>query len=51
MHRKTLATAAFGLLAALAQLPAAAQTADELIAKNLQARGGRRRSKPSRPCA
>ncbi|HYH44391.1 MAG TPA: hypothetical protein VEG34_01805 [Thermoanaerobaculia bacterium] len=46
MHRKTLTTLAFGLLAAVAQLhPVQAQTVDELIEKNLQAKGGREKLK------
>jgi outer membrane lipoprotein-sorting protein len=46
MNRKTLSTLAFGLLAAVAQLhPAEAQTVDELIEKNLQAKGGREKLK------
>jgi outer membrane lipoprotein-sorting protein len=44
MNRKTLAALAFGLLAALPQT-AAAQTADELIEKNIQAKGGREKLK------
>ena len=42
MKRKTLfVLAAFGLALSVAALPAAAQTVDDIIAKSLEARGGK----------
>jgi outer membrane lipoprotein-sorting protein len=45
MNRKTIAALALGLLAALSPGAAEAQTADELIEKNIQAKGGREKLK------